>query len=217
MASKCKRTRVGFPPRALTVCIVAAGLWFVLPRPETASAGGAPATQDLPLIVETLDGGLEGSEQAQSAFTESQFQLILQTDGAGFEVNGDTVCVHIRIPEDSSFHIVFREGALELNDPASPEAGLDLDATDGYATIYIPGVDYDVSVQARGKPGGSITWGQVWRLDPLWKVHTLIRNTGRLTWEGPWGTHFYGGFGRWISPPFENDRLSCLAMHWLAL
>jgi len=109
-------------------------------------------------------------------------------------VTGETVKIiglnEILVPLIGSGMLGWKEGADFLI--------LDNDMTDdGQAWVQVPAGSYDTFDQARGKPGGDLTWG-----------NSHARSTGKPVWEqhnNPvnWGT---GKIGNWL---FTNNGVTC--------
>ena len=72
---------------------------------------------------------------------------------------------------------------------------LDNDMTDGEAIVQIPNGSYDTFDQARGKPGGSLTWGD---------YH--IRAKGKPVWVQHNDPLSLPPYGSWL---FTNDGVTC--------
>ncbi|MBA7530099.1 hypothetical protein ES705_22302 [subsurface metagenome] len=102
------------------------------------------------------------------------------------------------------------EGPLEPGEILVPFIGLgnlgiivgpfmitDSDMTDGQAWIQIPAGSYDTFDQARGKPGGNLTWGNYHARTtrkPVWQQHNDPLNLPS------------GYVGNW---PFDNTGVTC--------
>ena len=118
---------------------------------------------------------------------------IVPPPGSHFTFNcvteGPVGANEILVPLTGSGMLGFTEGSSFLIS--------DNDMTDGQAWVQVPAGVYDTYDQARGKPGGDLTWGNYHARvtgKPVWQQHNVA-----LPIPG-WGV------GNW---PFTNNGVTC--------